>query len=56
LQKKSLNQKSELLDFLSKYDIPVLSIDTSNPMVENVKSVKTYLANLTNNRESDDLF
>ena len=56
LQEKSLEQKTILLDFLKKYGIPFLTIDTSNPMFENVNIIKDYLAKLTNNRESDDLF
>ena len=48
LQEKSLEQKIKLLDFLKKYEIPFLSIDTSKPMIENVETVKRFLANLTN--------
>ena len=49
LQKKILEQKPQLDDFLSKYDIPFLSIDTSNPMTENVGQVKHFLTVLTDN-------
>lgn len=50
LQKKSLNQKNQVIGFLSKYDIPFLSIDTSNPMTENVEQVVKFLTELTNNK------
>lgn len=50
LQKKSLELKQQLIDFLSKNDIPILSIDTSNPMTGNVAQVKHFLTKLTYNK------
>lgn len=50
LQKKCLKQKNQLIGFLSKYDIPFLSIDTSNPMTENVEQVVKFITELTNNK------
>lgn len=50
LQKKSLDQKNQLLGFLSEKDIPFLSIDTSNPMTENVDQVKHFLTELAYNK------
>ena len=47
LQKKSLEQKHQLIDFLPIYDIPFLSIDTSNPMSENVNQVLHFLNDLS---------
>lgn len=50
LQKKSLELKQQLIDFLSKHNIPILSIDTSNSMTENVVRVKHFLTKLTYNK------
>lgn len=50
LQKKSLELKQQLIDFLSKHDIPTLYIDTSKPMTENVMQVKDFLTKLTHNK------
>ncbi len=47
LQKKSLEQKHELIYFLSKYNIPYLTVDTSHPMSENVDQVIHFLNKLT---------
>lgn len=53
LQKKSLDQKNQLIGFLSKYDIPFLSINTSNPMTENVDQVVNFFSELTKNKEHE---
>ena len=50
LQKKSLELKQLFIDFLSNHDIPVLSLDTSNPMNDNVEQVKHFLNDLTCNQ------
>lgn len=50
MQKKSLELKQQFIDFLSKHGIPILSIDTSNPMTENVAQVKHFLTKLTCNK------
>ena len=50
LQNESLKLKQQLINFLSKHDIPILSIDTSNPMSENVDHVKHFLSELTHDK------
>ncbi len=50
LQNESLKLKQQLIDFLSKHDIPILSIDTSDPMTGNVAQVKHFLTELTHNK------
>lgn len=52
LQKKSLALKHQFIDFLSEYGIPVLSIDTSNSMIENVIKTKSFLSELTNRTQT----
>lgn len=48
LQQESLYFKHQIIDSLSNYNIPILSIDTSNSMSQNVDQVVQFLNQLTN--------
>lgn len=50
LQEKALNNYHETIDFSQKYNIPVLSIDTSDSMQQNVAKVKDFITKLTDRK------
>lgn len=49
LQKRSLKNKHQIIDLLYKYDIPVVSIDTSESINKNADKVIDFLNTLSNN-------
>ena len=50
LQKKNLNSYGQFIDNLSKYNVPILSIDTSDPMHDNVQKAIEFMSKLTDKR------
>ena len=50
IQKKTLDNYSQILDFSSQFNIPILSIDTSDSMTQNIDQVKHFLTELIYNK------